>query len=94
MQQLTDHVSEHQLHECDQSAYRSHHSTETALFMVQNDFLEAFDNRQFVILVLLGQSAAFDTFGHLMLVFRLQRRYGIIIVASAWIESYLSGRSQ
>ena len=33
---LTDPVSEHQLHECYQSPYCPHHSTETALVMVQN----------------------------------------------------------
>ena len=91
---LTDHVSEHQLHECYQSAYHPHHSTKTALVMVQNDILEAFDNSQGVILVLLDQSAAFDTIDHSMLVSRMQRRFDITGVASAWIESYLSGRSQ
>ena len=91
---LTDHVSEHQLHECYHSAYRPHHSTETALVMVQNDILEAFDNRQLVVLVLLDQSAAFDTIDRSMLVSRLQWRFGITGVASAWIESYLSEGSQ
>ena len=80
---LTDHVSEHQLHECYQLAYRPHHSTETTLVMVQNDILEAFDNRQGVILVLLDQSAAFDTIDHSMLVSRLQPRFDITGVASA-----------
>ena len=85
----TNHISEHQLHECYQSAYRPHHSTETALVMVQNDILGVFDNRQGVILVLLDQSAAFDTIHHSMLVSRLQQRFDIIGAASAWIESYL-----
>ena len=91
---LTDHVSEHQLHECYQSAYRPHHSTETVLVMVQNDILEAFNDRQGVILVLLDQSAAFDTINNSMLVSRLQWRFDITGVASAWIESNLSGRSR
>ena len=64
------------------------------MVMVQNDILEAFDNRQGVILVLLDQSAAFDAIDHSMLVSRLQRRFGITGVASAWIESYISERSQ
>ena len=93
-QRLTDHVSEHQLRECYQSAYHSYHSAETALVVVQNDILEAFDNRQGVILVLLDPSAAFDTFEHSMLVSHLQRRFGITGTASVWIESYLSGWSQ
>ena len=44
-----------------QSAYKSHHSTETALILVQNDILGALDRRYGVILVLLDMSAAFDT---------------------------------
>ena len=88
------HVSEHQLHECYQLAHRPHHSTETALVMVQNDIIEALDNRQGVILVLFDKSASFDTIDHSMLVSGLQRRFGITGVASVWIKPYLSGRSQ
>jgi hypothetical protein len=43
-----------------QSAYRKHHSTETALLKITNDIYEGFDNRQSTILVALDQSAAFD----------------------------------
>ena len=47
-----------------QSAYKSHHSTETALVKVQNDILKAIDNNRSVILLLLDLSAAFDTVDH------------------------------
>ena len=94
VRRLTDYVTEHQLHECYQSAYCPHHSTETALVMVQSDIFEDFDNKQSEIVVLLDQSAASDNIDHSVLVSRLQWRFGIIGVASAWIESYLFGRSQ
>ena len=42
--QLHDHLSQHQLYEKHQSAYRKRHSTETALTRVQNDILRAMND--------------------------------------------------
>ena len=61
--QLTSHTKAHDLYENYQSAYRCHHSTETALIKVHND-LRALDNGCGVFLVLLDLSAAFDTLDH------------------------------
>jgi hypothetical protein len=91
---LLNHVSTNNLHERFQSAYRPQHSTETALVMVQNNILEALDNHQGVILVLLDLSAAFDTVDHALLLSRLKHRTGIQGTALKWITSYLSGRCQ
>jgi len=43
-----------------QSAYRQHHSTETAILSVHNDLMRAVDDGKVTILVLLDLSAAFD----------------------------------
>ena len=43
-----------------QSAYRRHHSTETALLKVLSDICAAVDSQQVVLLGLLDLSAAFD----------------------------------
>ena len=56
--QLHDHLSQHQLYEKHQSAYRKRHSTETALTRVQNDILRAMDDSKATVLVLLDLSAA------------------------------------
>ena len=72
-----------------QSAYRPHHSTETALVLVQNDILKALDRRHGVILILLDMSAAFDTVDHDVLVTRLEQRYGVTGCAIAWIKGAL-----
>ena len=45
-------------------ADRKFHSTETALFKVQNDVFQSLDQTNVTILVLLDLSAAFDTIDH------------------------------
>ena len=47
-----------------QSAYRVHHSTETALLKVKNDILLNMNKQHVTLLVLLDLSAAFDTVEH------------------------------
>ena len=44
-----------------QSGLRKYHSTETALFKVQNNILMSMDNKEVTLLVLLDLSAAFDS---------------------------------
>jgi hypothetical protein len=77
-----------------QSAYRKHHSVETALLKVQNDVLMSLDNQHGVVLVLLDLSAAFDTVSHHLLIERLQHQFGIQQAALQWLRSYLEGRKQ
>jgi hypothetical protein len=77
-----------------QSAYRSNHSTETALLKIQNDILLALDSGKGVILVLLDLSAAFDTIDHNILLSRLRSRIGVDGPALQWVSSYLDGRYQ
>lgn len=92
--QLISHLSKHGLYEQFQSAYREHHSTETALLRVQNDLLVAVDEHGGAILVLLDLSAAFDTIDHSTLLNLLHERFGIQGLALKWVKSYLSDREQ
>ena len=75
--QLNDHLARNDLHVPFQSAYRSCHSTESALMRVHNDIMISLDNGNIVILVLLDQSAAFDTVNRYLLLSRLEKRFGI-----------------
>ena len=61
VEQLNSHLTENSLHRTHQSAYRKGHSTETALLKIMNYLLKALDKQQSALLVLLVQSAAFDT---------------------------------
>ncbi len=92
--QLTEYMTKNSLTEPLQSAYRQHHSTETALVHVLNDILLSLDKKKSVFLILLDLSAAFDTVDHKLLIDRISRRLGIGGVVRDWIESYIAGRTQ
>ena len=67
-------MDENNLSEPMQSAYRSGHSTGTALLCVQNNILRAIDDHKAVaLIVLLGLSAAFDTIEHNIFLDRLHK---------------------
>ena len=91
---LITHLIENNLLELYQSAYISHHSTETALFFVQNDILDALDRRCGVIQVLLDMSAACDTVDQEILLSRLEQHFGMSGPALMWMRSFLSDRWQ
>ena len=92
--QMNDHVDGNTLRDKMQSAYRSGHSTETALLRIKNDIDAALDRKSMVILVMLDLSSAFDTIEHEVLLTRLEHTFGITDKALAWLRSYLSERHQ
>ena len=92
--QFIDHMIRNKLLDPLQSAYKKHHSTETALLKVQNDILIDLDQKNVTILVLLDLSAAFDTIDHDILLSRLNKSYGIEGTALNWFRSFLTNRSQ
>ena len=61
---LKAHFESQHLLPCRQSAYRAHHSTETAIIAVHDEMIKAVDNGDVCALVLLDLSAAFDTVDH------------------------------
>ena len=92
--QLNSYKNTFHLREPMQSAYRQHHSTETAMLKIINDLLMAADRGECSLLVLLDLSAAFDTVNHTILLSRLQNRFGICGTALEWMASYLHERKQ
>jgi len=92
--QIQNYLSDNNLFGKMQSAYRSNHSTESALLRVYNDLLLAADKGQEAILVLLDYSAAFDTINHEIFFQRLSNKYGISGTALNWFKTYFSDRSQ
>ena len=92
--QLMAYLTSNSLLPSRQSAYRRHHSVETALVRVYNDLLQSLDKQQEAVLILLDMTAAFDTVDHQILLSRLNNRFGVTGVALNWFSFYLSGREQ
>ena len=91
---FNQHISTNQLLPDCQSAYRRHHSTETAVAIVINNIARTVDSGKVCALSLLDLSAAFDTVDHCILSKVLERRFAVEGVALAWFQSYFSRRTQ
>ena len=77
MFQLLEHLNTNKLQPQFQSAYCACHSTETALLRVLNDLLNASDNGQMSLLILLELNAVFHTIAHRSLLHRLKHIFGM-----------------
>ena len=91
---ISNHMRECNLGEPLQSAYRTAHSTETALLKVKSDIMTSIYHRKGVFLVLLDLSAAFDIVTHSILFDRMEYELGIKGTALMWLKSYFSGRTK
>ena len=91
--QLTDHLISNNLEEPHSSAYRSMHSTESALLKVLSDIRISANAGKVTLLVLLDLSAAFDTIDHNILLNIMSNHLGISGTVLSWFRSYLSNRS-
>ena len=92
--QLVDHIHRHGLDNSYQSAYKSGHSTETALLSIKNDIHLSLSQGEATALVLLDLSAAFDTIDHSTLLGCLLDWFGVGGSALKWFSSYLTERYQ
>ena len=88
LSQILQHINCNKLLIIFQSAYRPHHSTDTALLKVTNDLLSARDDLKISVLVLLDLSAAFYTIDHEILVYCLHNVFGFGDTVLSWFQSY------
>ena len=91
---LNEHLSQNDLLPAHQSAYRAHHSTETAVTAVVNDIARSIDAGHLCALVLLDLSAAFDTIDHKIFIDIMEKRFAVQDTALGWLNSYLDQRTQ
>ena len=75
--QLLEHIHVHSLDNPYQSAYKTGHSTETALLSIKNEVHLSLSRGKPTALILLDLSAAFDTIDHSTLLQCLQTWFGI-----------------
>ena len=92
IRQLSSHMVINGLGEVLQSAYKTGHSTETALTKVFDDICKSLNDNRAVYMAMLDLSAAFDTVDHRILLQRLDSLLGIRGCALEWFVSYLSDR--
>ena len=76
-----------------QSGFRSHHSTESILIKMTDDWLEAMDQGLYTGAIFLDLRKAFDVVNHDLLIAKLQI-YGCSPSSLLWFKSYLTDRRQ
>ena len=76
-----------------QSGFRPSHSTQTLLLHCLDNWYKALDRKQYVGVVFLDISKAFDTVNHDLLLVKLSQ-LGLSPSTVSWFKSYLSNRSQ
>ena len=94
LNQIQSHLKRNNLLDINQSAYKHHHMTETALLRVLEKLLVNADQKLISILALLDLSAAFDAIDHDILIQRLHISFGIGGVLLQWFMSNLENRFQ
>ena len=92
--QVVDHIHRQGLDNSYQSAYKSGHSTETALLSIKNDIHLSLSRGEATALVLLDLSAASDTIDHSTFLSCLLDWFGVGGSALEWCFSYLTERFQ
>ena len=88
--QLVDYLESAKLLSSAQHGYRRGYSTETALHVTSDKILQAMDEGEISILVLIDLTKCFDVVPHKILLQKLSM-YGIDI---EWFQSYLTGHTQ
>ena len=91
--QLDNYIEQQDLHAKFQSAYRKNNSCETAIIRVMDDIQQDLFYKNYVALLLLDASSAFDTVDHSILWYKLEHEFHIGGSALSMIKSYLKNRS-
>lgn len=92
--QILDHVSQNNLLNDVQYAYRNRYSTSAMLLGITETVREYLNEDSNCILVSLDLTKAFDRLNHATLIEKLKHKFGFSIMACKLIYSYLHGRSQ
>ena len=91
--QLVGYLDQHHLLHPQQHAYRSHHSTTTAMLAMYDTWVEAAEHGKIAGVTMIDMSAAFDVVDSSILLAKA-RLYGVTRDTEQWLWSYLTGRTQ
>ena len=90
---LSNHLESNNLLYSHQSGFRSGHSTASFLLYCTDRWYNALDHRQYVAVLFLDVSKAFDTVNHSLILSKFQH-LGLSDSCLSWFQSYISNRSQ
>ena len=91
--QVSDYMDKNQFWHPQHHAYRSHHSTTTAILSMYDSWVEAAENGKLAGIALVDMSAAFDVVDTKILLKKCEL-FNFDGNTLDWLESYLMGRSQ
>ena len=91
--QLFQHLSSNNLLFSHQAGFRPGHSTQSLLLYCTDKWYKSLDRREYIAVLFLDVSKAFDTVNHSLLLSKLHL-LGLDPSAVLWFKSYLSDRSQ
>ena len=91
--QVGNHLDSENLLYSYQSGFRSGHSTQSLLLHCTNKWYQALDKKQYVAILFLDVSKAFDTVNHPLLLFKLSC-LGFDTSSVSWFKSHLSDCTQ
>ena len=91
--QLLSYLEQHDFISVDQSAFIKHHSTQTLLLKVVDNWLENIENGLITGICYFDVAKCFDSISHDILLFKMGK-YGIRNTEINWFKSYLNGRLQ
>ena len=90
---LFGYLNKYQLLHKSQSGFRKHHSCNTALIKLVDNWLKSIDNGETVGAIFFDLRKAFDVVDHNLLLKKLSM-YKFDTISLHWIRSYLTGRRQ
>ena len=91
---ILDYLDKYKLLNQNQFDFRKHHSTTHAVSYIHEKLLQNVDENCYSCSVFLDLSKAFDTVNLEMLLYKLERHFGVRRKALNLLKSYLSDRKQ
>ena len=92
LDQLINHIHSNHLCFKYQSGFKKNHSCETALLKIYQDLINVLEPNQYIVMLFLDFSSAFDTVNHQHLINKLKEQFYVQDNALHWFKDFLTNR--